>query len=81
MLTLRRRLLALRQEFVEEPYATLHAADGVLAYLRGPRTAVAVNLTGEPRPLPVAGDVVLSTHFDGGGSSGLRADEGVVLRI
>ena len=50
MLTLHRRLLALRQDFAEEDYETLHAADGVLAYRRGERAAVALNLTGEPRP-------------------------------
>jgi alpha-glucosidase len=81
MLALHRRLLALRQEFVEEDYETLHAAGGVLAYRRGERTAVALNLTGEPRPLPVSGEVVLSTHLDGGGGSTVRADEGLVLRI
>jgi alpha-glucosidase len=82
MLNLHRRLLALRQEFVEEDYETLHAGDGVLAYRRGERTAVALNLTGEPRPLPVTGDIVLSTDLDGaGGGATLRADEGLVLRI
>ena len=80
MLALHRRLLALRRGFAEEGYRTLHAADGVLAYARGEHTAVALNLTGEPRPLPVAGELLLSTHLDGG-ARGLRADEGVVLRI
>ena len=80
MLALHRALLKLRRGFAEEDYRTLHAADGVLAYARGEDTAVALNLTGEPRPLPVAGEVVLSTHLDGGGEA-LRADEGVVLRI
>jgi alpha-glucosidase len=79
ILTLHRALLALRLQ-IAGPYRTLHANDGVLAYARGDRHAVALNLTGEPRPLPVAGEVVLSTHLDGGGAS-LRADEGVVLRI
>ena len=80
MLSLYRALLRLRRDFAEADYRTLHAADGVLAYARGERTAVALNLTGEPRPLPVAGDVLLSTHLDGGGD-GLRGDEGVVLRL
>jgi hypothetical protein len=31
-------------------------------------------------PAPVAGEIVLSTHLDGGAGA-LRADEGVVLRI
>ena len=83
MLTLYRRLLALRREsddLAEGAYRTLHAAGGVLAYARGERTAVALNLTGEPRPLPVRGELLLSTHLDGGAER-LRADEGVVLRI
>jgi alpha-glucosidase len=80
MLELHRRLIALRREFAEEDYRTLHAGDGVLAYTRGDDHAVALNLTGEPRPLPVAGELVLSTHLDGGDDA-LRADEGVVLRI
>jgi hypothetical protein len=37
--------------------------------------------TGEPCPLSVAGEVVLSTYLDRAGVSTLRADEGVVLRI
>jgi alpha-glucosidase len=80
ILRLHRALLALRREFAGAGYRTLHARDGVLAYARGDRHAVALNLTGEPRPLPLSGEVVLSTHLDGGGPS-LRADEGVVLRI
>jgi alpha-glucosidase len=80
LLTLHRKLLRLRREFATAPYRTLHAADGVLAYARGNAFAVALNLTGEPRPLPVAGEVLLSTHLDGGAER-LRADEGVVLRI
>ena len=79
MLALYRALLRLRRD-IDGPYRTLHAADGVLAYARGDRHAVALNLTGEPRPLPVSGEVVLSTHMDGAGTA-LRADEGVVLRI
>ena len=80
MLRLHRELLALRREFAEADYRTLHADDGVLAYARGDRHAVALNLTGEPRPLPVRGELRLSTHLDGGAER-LRADEGVVLRI
>ena len=80
LLALHRALIALRREFAEAGYRTLHAGDGVLAYARGDRHAVALNLTGEPRPLPVGGEVLLSTHLDGGGRA-LRADEGVVLRI
>src|SRR4051812_18108674 len=68
ILTLHRRLLALRREFATAPYRTLHAADGVLAYARGDDIAVALNQTGEARPLPVRGEVVLSTYLDGGGA-------------
>jgi alpha-glucosidase len=80
ILTLHRELLRLRRDFATTPYRTLHAADGVLAYARGEDIAVALNLSGEQRPLPVAGEVLLSTHLDAGGKA-LRADEGVVLRI
>ena len=80
MLRLHRELIALRREFAEADYRTLHAADGVLAYARGEHYAVALNLTGEPRPLPVRGELLLSTRLDGGAER-LRADEGVVLRI
>jgi alpha-glucosidase len=80
LLTLHGELLRLRRAFAPAPYGTLHATDGVFAYARGDDHAVALNLTGEPRPLPVAGEVLLSTHLDGGGAS-LRSDEGVVLRI
>jgi alpha-glucosidase len=80
ILVLHRALLALRRDFAADDYRTLHAADGVLAYARGAHTAVALNLTGKPRPLPVRGELLLSTHLDGG-TDALRADEGVVLRI
>ena len=79
ILRLHRALLALRRG-IDGAYRTLHASGGVLAYARGERHAVALNLTGEPRPLPVRGEVVLSTHLDGGADR-LRAEEGVVLRI
>jgi alpha-glucosidase len=80
LLTLHRKLLALRREFAAAPFRTLHAGDGVFAYTRGDDVAVALNLTGEPRPLPVRGDSILSTHLDAGAPH-LRPDEGVVLRI
>jgi alpha-glucosidase len=80
ILTLHRRLLALRRDFAEAGYRTLHAADGVLAYARGDDVAVALNLTAEPRPLPVRGGLLLSTHLDAGADE-LRADEGIVLRL
>jgi alpha-glucosidase len=80
ILRLHRALLRVRREFADAGYRTLHAGDGVLAYARGDRIAVVLNLTGEPRPLPVRGELLLSTHLDGGAER-LRADEGVVLRI
>ena len=46
MLTLYRALIALRREFVGEPYETMAAGDAVLAYRRGP-FAIALNLSGE----------------------------------
>jgi alpha-glucosidase len=80
LLGLHRALIALRREFAEADYRTLRADDGVLAYARGDRIAVALNLSDEPRPLPVRGELALTTHLDGGAEQ-LRADEGVVLRI
>ena len=38
MLNLHRELIALRREFVGEPYETLAAGDAVLAYRRGRRS-------------------------------------------
>jgi alpha-glucosidase len=80
ILRLHKALIALRRKFAEAPYRTLHADDGVLAYARGDQHAVALNLSGERRPLPLRGQILLSTHLDGGAEQ-LRADEGVVLRI
>ncbi len=61
VLALYRDLIALRPalgsglEFVA-------AQDGVLAYRRGDEHLVAVNLAGEPRPAPAAGEIVRGTH-------------------
>ena len=74
--SLHRELLALRREFVGEPYETLAAGDAVLAYRRGP-FVIALNLSGEEAERP-AGRVRLSTELDGGGER-LRPNEGVVL--
>jgi alpha-glucosidase len=79
ILRLHRALLRLRRG-IDGPYRTLHAGDGVLAYTRGDHHAIALNLTGEPRALPVRGEHVLTTRLDGGADR-LRPDEGVVLRI
>jgi len=83
-LALHRALLALRRAFALEPYATVRAGDGVLAYRRGARTLVALNLTAEPRRVGgVRGEIALSTHLDRrervAGELALRRDEGVVL--
>ena len=48
----------------------LDAADGVLAFQRGSGHVVALNLAGEPRPAPPAGELRLATD---GASSGRRA--------
>ncbi|MBB3695342.1 alpha-amylase family glycosyl hydrolase [Sphingomonas sp. BK580] len=85
MLTLYRRLLALRRAhpaLTLGDFALTDAAPGVLAYERRRGEAVlrvALNLSAEPRPLPFAGEVLLST-LDGAGDGVLRGDEGVVMR-
>ena len=90
MLTLHRRLLALRrshQALATGNYYTLRATGGVLAYRRATpteRLLVALNLTGAPRTVPGCGRVLLSTALDREGERvtgdlPLRADEGVVL--
>jgi alpha-glucosidase len=93
MLTLHRRLLALRRS---EPalhaggWTAVDAPDGVVAFERASsdrRFLVALNLRSEPASVPVTGTwaVELSTHLDREGEPvagvlALRADEGVVLR-
>lgn len=90
MLILTRSLLQLRRK--EEDlqlgtYASLPAPTGVLAYRRGERWVVALNLTDRPRrwPLPGEGRVAVSTHGGQPPSTRdvleLRPDEGVVLRL
>jgi glycosidase len=92
MLTLYRRLLALRR--AEHALALgywqgLRATDGVLAYLRGGRFLVALNLTPDARPVSldgIAGEVVLSARglADGQRVSGrleLAGDDAVIVRI
>ena len=76
MLTLHRELIALRREFVDEPYRTIAADDSVLVFARGAWT-VALNLSDEPAELP-AGRVRLSTELDGGAAV-LRPNEGVIV--
>jgi alpha-glucosidase len=76
MLNLHRALIALRREFVDQPYATIAADDRVLVFARGDRFVVALNLSSEPAELP-RGRVRLSTHGEPAGV--LRPGEGVVL--
>ena len=76
MLSLHRALLALRREFVREPYETLAADDATLVFRRG-AFVVALNLSGEPAERP-PGELRLSTELDGGADA-LRPNEGVVL--
>ena len=71
------RFLTYRYAGASGDFNPIHIDD---EYARGDRHAIALNLTSEPRPLPVAGEVALSTHLDGAGTA-LRANEGVVLRI
>lgn len=97
MLTLYRRLLALRRA---EPalsvgsWTPVDAEGDVLAYVReadGARFLVALNLGAEEAELPLdpstrGGTVVLGTHADREGSRTdrsvqLRADEAVVVRL
>ena len=89
MLTLHRRLLALRRssdDLAAGAYATLAAGPAVLAYRRGSSTVVALNLTAEPATAEVSGEVVLTTELDGregevvSGGLALRPGEGAVLR-
>ena len=77
MLNLHRDLIALRREFAREPYRTVSADDATLAFRRGDRWAVALNLSDEPVPMPLRGRVRLSTHPDR--ADELRPAEGVVL--
>jgi alpha-glucosidase len=60
MLSLVRDLLTLRR-LLGEGIELLDAAPGVLAYRRGEH-AIAINTTGDERPAPLGGDVVLETQ-------------------
>jgi alpha-glucosidase len=60
LLALYRRLIALRRR-LGDGFALLDAADGVVAYARGAHV-VAVNTTGEAKPAPPTGELVLETE-------------------
>ena len=85
MLTLYRRLLALRRAhpaLAVGDFRLLDAPDGVLAYERRHGDEVlriALNLTEAPKPLPFAGEVILST-LDTASDGLIRGAEGVILR-
>ena len=97
MLTLHRRLLALRKRapaLVTDAYEPVQADGDVLAYVRSDgdeRWLVALNLGGRPGRLAppgvrLAGRVELSTHPDRDGDEvagelTLRGDEGLVVRL
>jgi len=74
---LRRRLADLRRG----AYATLPAPDGVWLFRRGRRTLVGLNFSEQPRPLGVAGQVLLSSHRsrEGRRVGALEPLEGLVL--
>ncbi|MEH3123233.1 MAG: alpha-amylase family glycosyl hydrolase [Sphingomonas phyllosphaerae] len=85
MLTLYRRLLALRRAqaaLAVGDFRLLDAPDGVLAYERrhgDERLRIALNLTDAAKPLPFAPDVLLST-LDPAPDGVLRANEGIISR-
>ena len=76
MLNLHRELIALRREFVDEPYETLAVDDAVLVFRRG-------DVRGRAEPLRRAGGAARraascsSTH--GEPAEVLRPNEGVVV--
>jgi alpha-glucosidase len=83
LLSLYRRLLALRPALALEGYETVRA-DDVLAFHRGPFT-VALNLGAEEAAIDVRGTVVAATAVaDEGralrGETRLRAGEGLAIR-
>jgi alpha-glucosidase len=84
ILTLYRRLISLRraeEALAVGPMQLVDAPPGVIAFRRGQRFVVALNLTPEERPIDLRGRIVLSTHLDREGEivERLRADEGVIV--
>ena len=78
LLTLYRDLLALRPS-LRGPFDRLAVPDPVLAYRRGEHT-VAINLGGDRVPIPVEGEVILSTHPAGAAPDTLAPNAGVLIR-
>jgi glycosidase len=56
-----------REDLRDGAYATVAAPPGVWAYRRGDGTAVALNLSGEPRAIDLAGTTLLATDRAGEG--------------
>jgi glycosidase len=78
LLHLYRDLIALRRT-LGAGLELLDAGDGVLAYRRGERHLVALNLTDEERPAPRAGALVRHTHgATGNAPETLQAGEGFI---
>jgi alpha-glucosidase len=78
-----REAIALRRaraDLVSGAYRRLEAPAGVWAWQRGDHTAVALNLSGEPKRLELGGRVLLSTARRDDGQT-LRPWEGVVLDV
>jgi alpha-glucosidase len=78
LLTLYRDLLALRPT-LRGPLDPFAAPDEVLAYRRGEH-AVAINLGGDRVPIPVEGEVILSTHQAGAAPGTLAPNAGALIR-
>jgi alpha-glucosidase len=89
MLSLYRRLLALRRQekaLSLGSYRTVHVDDALFAYERrhdGRRLGIALNLSDESRPLPIAGRFLLSTDLgkERVDSMSLAPHEGRILEI
>ena len=82
-LSLFRRLAALRRELPALQGGTqrrLDAAPDVLAWVRGEELLVAVNFAGEPRPLELEGELLVSSDPDRD-SDGLGPHEALIARL
>jgi alpha-glucosidase len=82
-LSLFRRLAALRRELPALQGGTqrrLDAAPDVLAWVRDEELLVAVNFAGEPRPLELAGELLVSSDPDRDGD-GLGPHEALIARL
>jgi alpha-glucosidase len=87
-LRLTRDLIALRRERADlhaGSYETLEAPDGVWAWRRGERTAVAINLSPDPVELDLGGTILLGSRRERDGEVAdrvrLEPSEAVVLDL